>query len=817
MKRFILKNILIALAMSGSASLLAQGAPRLTGSVKSAVTGAPVDFGMVIIFEAQRRGMIGSDGTYDIALPNNGSFTVEIRVDGLKPSRQTVDVRGITVHNVTLQPMSIAGAGVTIRGDRKQDLSRRSMTVEELNAVPATLGDSVSALTSLPGVTRYSGGGGGGSNMYGQMTVRGMEPNSNRFFVDGVPIQYPQHFFGLHAVVANPLISTIDLYSSAHPAEFNGAMGSVIQINTLDKVEEFGGVVEMNLLSGTSAIWTPTYSNTYQNGQLKKERNGYFIVAGRVGYLSLFVPIIYELIQGEELDQVPNYWDYQIKYKHYFNSRNSLTLMAMGAKDWWDVRLSSNFMDDTMDPLIHGAELDTDQMFNNQMAVHKYTTGKVTNRLTGYSALPTYINNFGLNHDLVADAFRDIKMRTMPYEFGIKDELFFDYMEGMGQLAVSAGYTHYRFSQEGDVVLMRELPESGEIDYLKEDSLFYRTEVDKTYTNNLFHGHLSNSLTFGGLTVIPQVRLEYLDRAESFVADPRGLVKYEFPSRTTVSVASGLYHEFVQVNPYMFNMNTEFANMGKEVKPERSLQNVLGVKQELGLYTLSVEGFYNYYYDMLRDWPHEVDGKLVPVKNTGEKKTIGAEIMLKKDALANVNDYFGWISYTFTQSEERDNVPISVDKTGKGEIWYTSPYEQKHAIKLMTGYKMGNHLFSAQFQFYTSHPYTRIIGSVEDEEYKEYMAEKGEDKERHVPVYSDEPYTEHNTPEFQLDIRYTYNAKYKWGNVKWYIEVVDVLSMFNDTYTYTYYYNKPYSKSNPKDLKDEGIGTIPNMGVEISF
>jgi hypothetical protein len=191
--------------------------------------------------------------------------------------------------------------------------------------------------------------------------------------------------------------------------------------------------------------------------------------------------------------------------------------------------------------------------------------------------------------------------------------------------------------------------------------------------------------------------------------------------------------------------------------------------------------------------------------------------MLKKDSLPHARDFFGWVSYTYTQSEKRENVPLNIDPSGAGEDWYRSPYEQEHAFKLVAGYKLNKHLFSAQFQFYTSHPYTRIIGSYEDTAYREQTAAAGEEKQRHVPVYDTVRNTEHNTPEHQLDLRYTYNSQFGWGNVKWYFELVDVYGPLNNTYSYTWYYNEGYSSKNPKNVKDEGISIIPNLGVEISF
>ena len=72
------------------------------------------------------------------------------------------------------------------------------MTVEDMKEVPGSLGDSISALTSLPGIIRGFGG------FFGPLVIRGANPSSNNYFVDDIPMDNP-----LHSAVYIPLLTLI--------------------------------------------------------------------------------------------------------------------------------------------------------------------------------------------------------------------------------------------------------------------------------------------------------------------------------------------------------------------------------------------------------------------------------------------------------------------------------------------------------------------------------------------------------------------------------------------------------------------------------
>ena len=80
------------------------------------------------------------------------------------------------------------------------------LTSEQIKNAPGTFGDSLNALTTLPGIMRTD-------SLFGPLVIRGAGEGANRYFVDGIPTAKPQHFGGLHSVMNNDFIRTRQLHS----------------------------------------------------------------------------------------------------------------------------------------------------------------------------------------------------------------------------------------------------------------------------------------------------------------------------------------------------------------------------------------------------------------------------------------------------------------------------------------------------------------------------------------------------------------------------------------------------------------------------
>jgi hypothetical protein len=301
------------------------------------------------------------------------------------------------------------------------------------------------------------------------------------------------------------------------------------------------------------------------------------------------------------------------------------------------------------------------------------------------------------------------------------------------------------------------------------------------------------------------------------------MCSYEFPRGTTLSAAWGRYSYFFQINPRIFTSNMDLAKLGRELKPEKALHRVAGIEQKLDLWTVKIEGFMNHFYDQPEQYPHyDREGNLRQGLNSGETKTRGLEVMLRKDRLEDAGGPYGWISYTYTRADYRSGLPTEPGYLGVpsnpagdeyGDRWIASGLEQRHNVKMSAGYIYGGSTLGLRAEYYTSFPYTPIVGSEYDTSYNMIYGD-----DRYVPVYG-EKHSSHFPPFFSVDVRYSYKRHYSWGYVSWYVEVINAN---NDQPVSREEFDRsePYREGeNPVQEAPEGaiINFFPGFGVEVKF
>jgi len=765
----------------------------LSGRITNGFTKKPADFATVGIVELQIKSRTDEDGRYFIEIPKPGIYTVIVSSTGLNPLKETIEIKGSLTRDFILSPAKIRGAGLTITGEKDiQKVSRYTMTPREMKEVPASFGDSISALTSLPGVIRSAG-------FFGPLVIRGADSNSNRYFIDDIPIYNPQHFFAIQSVISSDLMSEIDLYASAFPAQFGNANGAIININTIDEVKQTGGTVEVGIISSNIFLKMPISRATEDTSEDSRESAGYVIAAGRYGYLSLLVPSIYKLITGKELSSVPEYYDYQFKGKYFLNSKHSLTLLFMGTKDFINF-LQDKSQPDEVDPLLEKWQFKNDLTSNSGGIYYNYQPSqRLLNTLMIFTSLNDSYNYLNIDDSTAASWVKGLNVSSKTYTYGIKEKIKWEWLKNKAEVRASVETVLYDFTVDGSTLIPLKPPLSIP-DFSDEDA--YRAEPNTESVKNIsIGGYLENKFTFGNLIFTPGVRADYLKRSHTTTVDPRAMISYEFPSDTTVSVAGGKYSSFYQTNPYVFNLSPKFTSIGSYLKPERAWHRSVGVEQKLSLFVIKIEGFYNNFYDLAEQQGDLPNG----IANTGKQRAYGGELMIRLDRIEDQDGLFGWINYTLTQSKSKTGLPLSLDPNGNRYLNFRN--EQEHALKIVSGYVIGRHTLSGRFQANTSFPYTPITGGVEN------PLGSG----RWVRTFDgSKPNSAHFPIDHRLDVRYSYKTNKDWGSISWYIEVINIYNnqpITNETWNYS----KPYGADNPKKTKSDGLSLIPNFGVEIKF
>jgi hypothetical protein len=222
---------------------------------------------------------------------------------------------------------------------------------------------------------------------------------------------------------------------------------------------------------------------------------------------------------------------------------------------------------------------------------------------------------------------------------------------------------------------------------------------------------------------------------------------------------------------------------------EQCLSGAVGWEQDIGQAIHGeVEGFYKDFTNLIVGNPNFVSLDDPFFVNDGVGRAYGVEVILRHDP---VGKFFGWISYTLSRSERRDE---------PGDDWYSYDYDQTHNLVGVAGYKLPFQIeASARFQYTTGNPTTPYNLGVYDIDQDSYQG------------YSTAPYNSDRLPPYwsasaRIDKVFTFKA---WS-LDVFLDLINVVHGQNpefvvNNYDYT---ETAYIKSLP---------FIPSPGFEAKF
>lgn len=799
----------------------------IQGKVYSDLGNKPVEFGSIIVPEKKMKTRINPDGSYQLTFDEAGKYTVYISSPGLRPLKKTISVQSSQNLNFRLNATAIRGGVIKIRAERNiQKVSRNTISKQEIKDAPATLGDAIGALATLPGVIRPAG-------FFGPLIIRGADDTANRYFIDDIPVLNPQHFGGLQSIISNDLIREIDLYSSAFPSKYGNTIGAVIDINTVDEVKRLGGFVDIGIISANfylQSLWGQNRNGKVnvsskndlenaapQEASSKDGHGGYWITSGRIGYLTLIVPYIVELITGDPPPKLPQYYDYQLKGKINLDSKghHGLTALFFGSYDTFKVttkeptdKEKEELKEEGVDPLFLVPLKFNNRIFNNSVGLYyDYNPSKrLSNRLMTYGTFSRSI--FYIDQPRLQSASSlTINVNSEPNVAGLKDRFRWEWWEEIAEIRTAFEYEIYFFRSSGQSqALVTPLLSTGQPD-LGNPNIFQVVPLDgKLHINHLVASYLENKFTFDGFKLIPGVRADYLHLTKKVTLSPRALISYELPTQTTFSIAGGQYYSYPQINFFYFNQPFDQqpqVTYAKYIKPEQSIHRVVGVEQRfLNDYSIKAEAFLNNFKSLLSP----IDGTQNNGRNfsnDGAAMAKGIEILFRKAQTEAEYEFYGWLSYTYTRATQTLN-----------QVTTPFEYEQPHSLKLIFGYRFGSHNIGTRFELYSGFPYTPIVGSQCTPSFNC----SDPDNTRYSKVYSNDGYSARFQSTHRLDVRYTYIENVSWGQFRAYVEIINIYN-YTPKNNLDWNYNKPYKEGENPTINggSDSLSIIPNFGVEFRF
>ncbi len=637
---------------------------------------------------------------------------------------------------------------VSTTKDKKSEVSHEVLSKEELTSVAGSVGDVMRAVQALPGVINAGG-------VYGGLLVRGSGPYDNLYLVDRIPIAFPFHFGGAISTLDSSLIKNLDFMTGGFGPQYGNALGGVVDTDQRDpRQDRWGFRADVNLLMSEAEIEGPVTSNSS------------LVIAGRRSYLDLLIGNL----SSNSFTAIPVFGDYQVKYSYNPSPTVHWDLDAFGSTDKVGVNINGNFAE--QDPVLggnfnfedgyagqginfHDISGAQDGFWNTLYHFNSYLDESLGGGLYLDSTLEDFGDWFTWRHDFNADT---------QLEAGLQPDVLINGTNGYFVVFPTEFDDPSFTATTANKVTAHGTTSSGDLG---------------AYFNQKFKG-LDRKLEFSA-----GARLDYLTTDSRAFLSPRISAAYLLSDQTTLKASYGYNDEapsHIEGNSYL-DPNLGNPHLG----PERSRSTVLGLEQKLekGL-DLRVEGYEKDFSQLI------VSDPILNYSNAGRGTARGMEIFLRREP---TDRFFGWISYSLSQSQRQD---------GPGLPTYTYDFDEPNILIVVANYKL-NPGWEAGFKWLYSSglPYTPVTGAA--------VTSYGPDS-FYTPLTG--PLNSVRLPDYErLDLSTSFKTVYDTWEWRLYFDIINV---FHNQDVLGYQYNSDYSNySHPSAVLD--LPFLPYIGFEAKY
>lgn len=338
LKKMHIRFLVIALIL-GIFTTQAQNTGTLTGRVIDSKSLLPLP-GATVIVEGSAIGVITDDqGYFSIESLQPKTYNITASYLGYSPQREfNVIVKSVGTADLLFKLDELAEALEEVvvakspfRTTSETPLSTQSLSAVEIETYPGGNNDIAKVAQSLPGISPSIGG------FRNDFIIRGGAPNETVYYLDGIEIPNINHFStqgsagGPVGMLNVDFIREVNLSSSAFGAQYDNPLSGVLAFEQREgNTQSLSSKLRIGASEAGITLNTPLFKG-------KKERSATSLMfSARRSYLQF----VFELVG---LPIRPDYWDYQWKLTHTFDTYNSISFIGLGSIDDFSVVAPDEF------------------------------------------------------------------------------------------------------------------------------------------------------------------------------------------------------------------------------------------------------------------------------------------------------------------------------------------------------------------------------------------------------------------------------------------------------------------------------------------
>jgi len=748
--RRILAPMLLVLLWCIPALCWGQETGALEGLVRIKGSREPVTFAPVRLEDSSFAAETDAEGRFVFAEVPPGNYTLTIGGDFVREHRQAVAiVPGQTARVTIYVRVNVEELDEIVVSEKREPehAAHHEISREELTGVAGAGNDAVRVVQNLPGVTKMPPFYGGG------LVIRGASASDSAYYLNNFDIPILFHFGSLISVVNSELIESINYYPGGFSARYGNALGGIVDITTRrPDCQRFGGVVDLATYSSYVMFEGPLGEDMAAAGAVRRS------------FVDFFLPLVIPEDQ-QAFTLSPRFYDYTGLFEYTINDKNLLTATVFGADD--AIGLISD--EGGMQEAFVGDSFDFSTAFHRGDVRWDFVPDSALQNMLALD----FIYNL-TNMNLGDEFYVELTGPTV----ALREELSWRLADwNRLRLGLDGGLASVRL--KSNIIRSPKEGDTGAGDLLTSDSYETDLQID-TFMGDVFAEEMIDLGRWA--TLIPGLRVDYLDYTQLAHVDPRLTMRLYPALRTTIKTNVGVYHQF----PSFDEILEDYGN--PDLASEVAYNYAGGVEYDFGQgYSLDVQGYYKQLDNLVASTGADSDE---PYENTGIGYVYGGELLARKQLS---DRFFGWISYTYSVSKRKDR---------PGEDWRLFDQDQPHNFIVVASYKLGENRdwrIGGRWQYSTGLPYTEIVGRT-------YNA----DTDTYLPLYSDETNNE-RLPDFhQLDVR----IDKAWTFNRWTLAAyLDVQNAYFYRYPFGYWYNHDYTEREKVVFPT----FFPSLGLQARF
>jgi TonB family protein len=597
------------------------------------------------------------------------------------------------------------------------EVTRRSITPAEINALPGTQGDALKSIQNFPGVARPPFGA-------GLLVVRGSAPSDTKAYLGYHEIPQLFHFGAITSVFNSDMLAQIDFIPGNFDSRFGNAIGGIVNVQPRKgRRDGYHGYVDADLFDAGGMVEGPV-------------GKGSFAVSVRRSYVDAILLGVIPKDAGIDFNVAPRYWDYQALFDYPVDDGN-LSVRVFGSNDKLAI----------VNPDINDTQPDSNDGFQTEIAFHRVDLVYEAQR-GPWSVLltPSY------RHDLLSGIGGTIfSFRVVQDTLSFRGELGYR-MSKRASLRIGTEVRAGTYSLDARAP---GFPQGGSGD----SGQYLAANIGGPTASIALYATATLAVT-DRFVLYPGMRFSYsgivLERAS---ADPRLRFAWQVGDTTSIKGGVGLFSQV----PDIFEFNDVWGN--PKIALEKSVHNSFGVEHVFEDLDLLIEAtlFYKHVYSVAIPTTtllfNTGSGSIiVPERfdNAGFGRIGGLELLVRKNLSKNL---FGWLSYTFSRSFYDFN---------DGEGLTRFDFDQPHILTLLAVYKLPRGWsIGGRFRLVSGNPYTPVYNGVDDESVSGV-----------IPIYG--PRNSARQPAFhQFDLRVDKVWTWRFVALNFYVDILNLYNRRN--------------------------------------